>query len=186
MKRFQIVLCISLFLLFLPAAKGQVGVYASFSASNLSSPNAPWIYGPTFGAYYDGVHLPVVNFGADLRASILGSGGNKIDSGLIGARAVIHAPLLPIKPYGELLIGAAHVQANQGFAATDKTAFEYAALGALRPHNLSPVRLAGCGIPILLVRRRPPAADAQHRTCFSSADPLNQSGSVLLGGSPLL
>jgi hypothetical protein len=129
MKRFQIVLCISLFLLFLPAAKGQVGVYVNFSASQLSSPNAPWIYGPTFGAYYDGVHLPLVNFGADLRASILGSGGNKVDSGLIGARAVIHAPLLPIKPYGELLVGAAHVQAGQGIATTNKTAFEYGALG---------------------------------------------------------
>jgi hypothetical protein len=130
MKRFQIVLCISLFLLFLPTAKAQLGVYANFSAAHLTSPNAPWIYGPTLGAYYDGMHLPLVNFGADLRASILGSGGNtQVDSGMIGARAVIHAPLLPIKPYGEMLIGAAHVQTGQGFGATNKTAFEYAALG---------------------------------------------------------
>lgn len=116
MTRFRLVPLLLLFA-FLPQAKAQLGVYGNFTASKLNAPNTGWFYGPTFGAYYDGAHFPVVNFGIDARAALLGSGAEpstKVDSVLVGPRAVLHAPVLPLHPYAEGLVGEAHVQVGQG------------------------------------------------------------------------
>ena len=37
----------------------------------------------------------------------------------------IHPHVIPLMPYGEVLIGAGHVNVGEGFAKTDQTAFAY-------------------------------------------------------------
>jgi hypothetical protein len=109
-------------------AKAQIGVYAAFSATKLSVANTSWIYGPTFGAYYTTVHLPVLNFGVDARGSVLGgSGVTQVKSGLIGPRVVAHLPIVPLKPYVEGLVGAGQVQV----AGTSSTHLEYGLAGGV-------------------------------------------------------
>jgi len=127
MTRLRLVPLLLLFA-FLPQAKAQLGVYGSFTASKLNAPNTSWFYGPTFGAYYDGAHFPLVNFGIDARAALLGSGAEpstKVDSVLVGPRAVLHAPVLPLRPYAEALVGAAHVQIGQGTAYSSASHINY-------------------------------------------------------------
>lgn len=109
-----------------PHASAQTGVYASFTAGKTDLPNTDWIYGPTVGAYFDSSHFPIVEWGADIRASFLGgSGKTQMQSGLVGPRLAAHLPVVPLKPYAELLIGAGHVQAGQGSAQISETKFEY-------------------------------------------------------------
>jgi hypothetical protein len=102
------------------SARAQVGVYATFSAGKYDLANTGWVYGPTLGVYDDAFHFPLVSFGFDARASILGSGGStQLTSGMVGPRISAHLPLIPLKPYVEGLVGASHVVAGQGTAHTD-------------------------------------------------------------------
>jgi hypothetical protein len=106
--------------------RAQVGVYGGFSATKLDVPQADWIEGASFGAYYNTVHLPVVNFGFDLRGSVLGGGGaTQVKSGLAGPRVVAHLPVVPLHPYVEGLVGAGDVKFGQGLAARDATHLGY-------------------------------------------------------------
>jgi len=113
------------------SARAQVGVYAGFSASDYHMPNTGWQYGPTFGAYFQPWAAPFIRAGVDVRASLLGSNTEKVDSILVGPRVQIHPHVLPLMPYGEILIGGAHVNVGEGSANTDKTAIEYQVAGGL-------------------------------------------------------
>lgn len=98
----------------------QLGVYAGFTSSKLKSPNTSRFDGGTFGAYFDGSHHHLVNFGIDLRGTDLPSDNvTKVNSITVGPRVVVHLPLIPLRPYGEALVGEAHVQTGQGVAYTD-------------------------------------------------------------------
>ncbi len=112
-----------------PWARAQTGVYASFTAAKMDSTNSKWIYGPTVGAYFDSSHFAVLEWGADLRGTFLGGGGaTQLQSGLVGPRVVVHAPIIPIKPYAEGLVGIGHGQvAGQASA----TKFQYEVLGGI-------------------------------------------------------
>ena len=124
MTRFRLVSLLLLSFAFLPQAKAQVGLYGGFTASKLGASNSNWFYGPTLGAYYDPVHLPVLSFGFDARVAILRSGSQpstKVESGMIGPRVSLHLPVIPLRPYGEVLVGAAHIQAGQGAASSSST-----------------------------------------------------------------
>ena len=112
-------------------AIAQIGLYGEFSAAKPNVPQVGWIYGPTFGAYYDPWHVPFLAAGLDVRGVLLGSGTNKLDSGLFGPRLVFQPHVLPIQPYVEGLIGVGHAQFGQGMAAVDETKFEYQFLGGL-------------------------------------------------------
>jgi hypothetical protein len=116
MKR--LILLSAVFLACLPSARAQLGIYAGYSAAKLDVASSDWHYGPTFGAYYDTHRFPLVNFGLDARASFINLGAStnssstsidstKINSFLIGPRAVLHLPVLPIRPYAEGLAGFA-------------------------------------------------------------------------------
>jgi hypothetical protein len=128
MKRISILTPLCLFVL-LPAAHGQLGIYAGFTASNSNIPNENWFYGPTFGAYYNVVKLPVIKLGLDGRAAILSASGGpaqqKIVNGLAGPRLEAHLPLIPLKPYVEGYAGASKVEVGQGSAYSDKTVLGY-------------------------------------------------------------
>ena len=114
------------------AAHAQIGVYAGYTGSRLDVPNTDWVFGPTFGAYYNFTHLPVLNFGADARVSfITSSSTTKVTSGLIGPRVVVHVPAIPIRPYAEVLGGIAQSQYGEGDAYTNNKDFSYAFAGGV-------------------------------------------------------
>lgn len=103
-------------------AHAQLGVYAGFSTAKLDAPNTNRTNGGTFGAFYDSHHFPLVNFGGDLRAVVTKSDAvTQVTSGAVGPRAVFHLPVIPIHPYVEGLVGAAHVRTGQGSVQYDGT-----------------------------------------------------------------
>lgn len=108
------------------AAHAQTGVYAEYGASWYGIPNLSVQSGPTFGLYYQHWGIPFVRAGLDARASIMGSGSQTEDTGLIGPRVQIKPHILPLMPYGEALIGVAHVDVGQGSAHTEGNNFEWA------------------------------------------------------------
>ncbi|MFZ0631055.1 MAG: hypothetical protein WA399_08105 [Acidobacteriaceae bacterium] len=115
----------------LGAARAQAGVYAGFAASDYHVPNVGWQYGPVFGVYYQPWAAPFIRAGLDVRGSLLGSGNEKVDSILVGPRVQIHPHVVPLMPYGEILIGGGHVNLGQGSAAVNKTAAEYQVVGGI-------------------------------------------------------
>jgi len=137
LKRFAalfVFLCLSSSVAF-----AQLGVYAGFTTSKLDTANTSRINGGTFGAYFDSAHLPVLNFGIDIRGTVLPSNSvTKVNSITVGPRAVLHLPAIPLRPYAEGLIGEAHVQTGQGVAYTDQGGLDAGfALGAdltILPH----------------------------------------------------
>lgn len=132
LKRIELVLAVAALAAMVPAANAQLGLYGAFTGARFNGAHVPWMYGGTFGGYYDGIHFPVVNFGLDLRFAFLGGGGDpSATTGLAGPRAVLHLPVLPIRPYGEVLAGAGHVTRGEGFASTDETIFDYGVAAGL-------------------------------------------------------
>jgi len=119
------------------AAHAQLGLYAGYTASKLNVANTDWVYGPTFGAYYDSHHFPVINFGLDARVSLIDSSNStKVTSGLIGPRAVLHLPAIPIRPYAEVLGGVAQSQYGQGVAYINSKDFAYGFAAGVDLHIL--------------------------------------------------
>lgn len=110
------------------SARAQTGVYAAFSAADPNLPNTNWIYGGNVGIYLDTHSVPFLEWGGDLRGSFMKHGDAQLNSGLIGPRFVLHPPVLPIKPYAEVLGGIGHISAGQGAARTSETNFEYRVL----------------------------------------------------------
>ncbi|HEY8997168.1 MAG TPA: outer membrane beta-barrel protein [Edaphobacter sp.] len=97
------------------AGHAQLAVYGGFTTSKLSTPNTPRLNGGTFGAIYDSKRFPVVNFGIDVRGTVLPV---KDTTGVTiftaGPRAVFHLPLIPVRPYAEAGIGGGKVQFGSG------------------------------------------------------------------------
>jgi hypothetical protein len=119
------------------SADAQIGLYGTFDAGKLNSPNTPWLYGGTVGLYLDHGH-GLIATGFDARAEFLRHGGNSgtntdtsIKSGLAGVRLAVIPHVLPLKPYAEGLVGGGHINVGQGSARTSTTAFEYKVLGGL-------------------------------------------------------
>ena len=127
MRALCLPIALTVALLLAPAAHAQTGVYLDFSATNPDN----WIYGGTAGVYHDAWRLPFSKAGLDVRGSFLGN-GQTVDTPRIygvtaGPRLVFHPPVLPIKPYVEVLAGAGHVRI--GTANTGR--FEYQVVGGV-------------------------------------------------------
>ncbi len=110
---------LALVLLALPAgAFAQVGVYGAFSTASLDTLSSR-INGGTVGLQYDGRHHPLVNFGLDLRGTVLtGDSDSRTTQVVGGPRIVLHLPVVPLHPYAEALVGGASVKFGQGSATT--------------------------------------------------------------------
>lgn len=124
MKRF--IVLVIFFALGSWVARAQTAVYAEYGASWYGIPNLSVQSGPTFGVYYQPLGIPVVRAGLDARASFMGSGSETEDTGLIGPRVQIKPHVLPLMPYGEALIGVAHLDVGQGIAHSQGNQFIWA------------------------------------------------------------
>lgn len=124
------------------AATAQTGVYGMFSAARAPDSSSPnWLYGGTGGIYFDRGHLAVFETGIDARAVFIqqsNSGdfiSDKLVGGFVGPRLAVRTRVLPLKPYGEALIGIARTEGggenNSRFPNPSQTGLAYAlALGA--------------------------------------------------------
>jgi hypothetical protein len=93
----------------------QLAVYAGFTTSKLTTPNTPRLNGATFGAYYDGQRFPVINLGIDVRGTVMPvKDTTAVTLVTAGPRAVFHLPLVPLRPYGEAMVGGGKVQYGSG------------------------------------------------------------------------
>jgi len=87
-------------------AFAQTGIYVMFTGSSLGNSNAPNQYGPTVGLYLDNTYGKVISAGVDVRASFLsGDHNTSVNTGLAGFRVAIRPRVLPVSPYGELMVG---------------------------------------------------------------------------------
>jgi hypothetical protein len=146
--------------------QAQLGVYGTFTATRMSgiksSPeasnpsalnNSVEPLGGTGGIYYDFHKLGPVKLGADLRGSIVttqrgalaraNGGGARINSGLLGIRAVFEAPVLHhvLRPY---------IQASAGIGSTNYGLL-FGSNGVTLHNNFEYMGFAGVDIPLLPV-----------------------------------
>ena len=111
-------------------AFAQDGIYVMFTGSSLGNSSAASQYGPTVGLYMDKGYGKAISAGVDVRASFL-SGDNRtsVNTGLVGFRAAIRPRVLPISPYGELMIGISNnsleYKAHNNFASEAVLGVDY-------------------------------------------------------------
>lgn len=118
------------FLLFVPfALHAQIGVYAGFSGAPLSGAGTNTAYGTQVGIYKQtGYAMNLVSVGGDLRGTFLNHDGFHYYTGAIGPRIAFKAPILPLRPYVEGLIGVGNVQYSSNNSSTH---FNYQAAAGL-------------------------------------------------------
>ena len=89
------------------AAHAQIALYANFEGAHFDTPDK-FYTGGTFGLYDDFYKFGPLHLGGDIRGSKLSGGNhNSATSVLGGFRAAFKPPVLPIKPYAEVLAGVA-------------------------------------------------------------------------------
>jgi hypothetical protein len=122
------------------AAKAQLAVYGDASVLHLSQPatsttpsDSAWFGGPGVGIYDDFAHLGPLAAGLDLRGNYLFASGQKYRDVLLGVRASVHPPFLPLRPYvqGSIGVGGSKPDSNDSLATHFNNKFEYQVAGGL-------------------------------------------------------
>lgn len=129
MTRHRALLLFALLLLAPLALHAQIGVYAGFSGAPVSGAGTNSAYGPLVGIYKQtGYAMNLVSIGGDLRGSFLSHDGFHYYTGAIGPRIAFKAPILPLRPYVEGLVGVGNVQFSSNNSSTH---FNYQVAGGL-------------------------------------------------------
>lgn len=106
MRQTSLILALCLLLGVSAAASAQGGAYVELTGAGLSQTvngGSNLYFGPVAGLQFEKGHA--LRLGGDLRGMLLSDSGAEARSVVFGPRVSVHAPVLPIKPYGELLIG---------------------------------------------------------------------------------
>jgi hypothetical protein len=83
-------------------AQAKFAIYGTGGAEKTGVVNQEdWNTAVTFGFYYGIYHVGPLSLSADARGDV----SSKIKSGLIGPRFAFHLPVVPLKPYAEILVG---------------------------------------------------------------------------------
>ena len=117
-----------LFVLLTPVlhAQSRLAIYGTVGGETTGLGNEGWSSAGTVGAYHDFTHGPLISLAIDGRADI----STNVNSFLGGPRISVHAPAFPIKPYGELLIGASWYRPPGG-TSKDSSNFTYRWVGGI-------------------------------------------------------
>jgi hypothetical protein len=108
----------------------QIGLYAGFSGASVSAASSDWAYGPIVGIYKQSGHLAsTISFGGDLRGSFINRNGFHYYTGAVGPRIAFKAPVIPLRPYFEGLVGVANY--NTATGTDSNTHFNYQIVGGL-------------------------------------------------------
>lgn len=134
MNRFRFLILLALAFFFATPAtplRAQIGLYGGFTGAPVSGTGATnWAYGGTVGIYKQGGHLAnTVQIGGDLRGSFIGRNGFHYYTGAAGPRIAFRAPMIPLRPYVEGLVGVASY--NTGSGTDSSTHFNYQGVAGL-------------------------------------------------------
>lgn len=110
-------------------ARAQVAVYAGFSGGPVGGTGVSAAYGPVVGAYVQSGRLIALSFGGDARGTFLTHQGFRYYTGAAGPRVSFKAPIIPLRPYVEGLVGAANF--NSGSGTSSMTKLNYQVIGGL-------------------------------------------------------
>jgi hypothetical protein len=103
-------------------AQARFAIYGTAGTENSGLPNQGWKLAGTFGLYVGLLNLGPVHISADGRADL----SSEINSGLVGPRIAIKLPVLPIKPYGEIIFGvSSYPRTAAGIQYSDEFAYRY-------------------------------------------------------------
>jgi hypothetical protein len=109
-------------------AGAQIAVYAGFSGGPVSGTGATGsAFGPMLGIYAQSGRY--ISLGGDLRGSFLTRNGFDYFTGAAGPRIAFRAPVLPLRPYVEGLVGVASF--NDGNGSSSSTKLNYQVLGGV-------------------------------------------------------
>jgi hypothetical protein len=82
-------------------AQARFAIYGTGGGEKSGLPNDDWHAAGTFGFYYGIVHAAILDISVDARGDL----SSNIKSGFLGPRVAVKLPVIPIKPYGELIFG---------------------------------------------------------------------------------
>ena len=82
-------------------AQAKLAIYGTVGTEKSGLPNENWQLAGTVGFYYGLTHLAPLNLSIDARGDL----SSNINSALFGPRLALKLPAIPLKPYGEFLIG---------------------------------------------------------------------------------
>jgi hypothetical protein len=82
-------------------AQARFAIYGTGGGEKSGLPNDDWHVAGTFGFYYGILHAGPIDLSADARGDL----SSNIKSGFLGPRVAVKLPVIPIKPYGELIFG---------------------------------------------------------------------------------
>ena len=101
--------------------QSQVGVYGTVGAENSGLTGQGWAAAGTIGMYVGLRDVGPLSVAVDGR----GDFSRDTKSFLVGPRLALHAPTIPVKPYGELLIGVVRSNSQR----IDTSDFSYRFVG---------------------------------------------------------
>ncbi|QNI37059.1 hypothetical protein [Edaphobacter albus] len=129
MIRHRTLLLFALLFLVPFALHAQIGVYAGFSGAPVSGAGTNTAYGAQVGIYKQtGYAMNLISVGGDLRGTFLNHDGFHYYTGAVGPRIAFKAPILPLRPYVEGLVGVGNVQYSSNNSSTH---FNYQVAGGL-------------------------------------------------------
>jgi hypothetical protein len=103
-------------------AQARLAIYGTAGTERSGLPNDSWKLAGTFGLYVQLFKFGPVFISADGRGDL----SSQIHSGLGGPRLAIKLPVLPIKPYGEILFGiSSYPQTAVGIQYSNDFAYRY-------------------------------------------------------------
>ena len=82
-------------------AQARFAIYGTGGGEKSGLPNQDWTGAGTFGFYYGLLHAAIFDISIDARGDL----SSDIKSGFLGPRVAVKLPVVPIKPYGELIFG---------------------------------------------------------------------------------
>jgi hypothetical protein len=82
-------------------AQAKLAIYGTVGGEKTDINHEGWTTAGTFGLYYGIAKLGPINLSIDARGDLSGN----VNSGLFGPRVALHLPLIPLKPYVEVLGG---------------------------------------------------------------------------------
>jgi hypothetical protein len=145
--KLRVIAILFAFALTTAAARAQVGVYASFDAeqfnrsglyanppAGVSNSATPWLYGSTFGAYYNVSHVPYlgvlktgpVTVGFDARGDFLRGAQYARADALIGLRVATKTPIKRVTPYIQGSAGLGHTKLPGALYYTNNWSYQFA------------------------------------------------------------
>jgi hypothetical protein len=82
-------------------AQARFAIYGTGGGEKSGLPNDDWQATGTFGFYYGILHAAIFDISVDARGDL----SSNIKSGFLGPRVAVKLPVIPLKPYGELIFG---------------------------------------------------------------------------------